>query len=87
MKFELYSYRDQLNGFGPIVLESNERTAVRGFSMAINNGNGLMGFSPKDYDLFLVGEFDIEKGIVMPASPGPKLVVNGLSVFNDGKGE
>ena len=87
MKFGLYSYRDQLNGFGPIVLETNERTAIRGFSMAINSGNGMMGYSPKDYDLYCVGEFDIEKGIVVPASPGPQLVVNGLSVFNDGESE
>lgn len=87
MKFELYSYRDQLNGFGPIVLESNERTAIRGFAMAVNNGNGMMGFSPKDYDLYRIGEFDIEKGIVEPTSPGPQLIVNGLSVFNDGKEE
>ena len=43
MIFNLYSYRDQLNGFGPILLESNEQTAVRGFSMAINNGNGKIG--------------------------------------------
>ena len=86
MKFELYSYRDQLNGFGPIVLESNERTAIRGFSMAINNGNGMMGFSPKDYDLYLVGKFDIEKGVIESESV-PKLIVNGLTVFNDGEKE
>lgn len=86
MTFELYSYRDQLNGFGPLVLESNERTAIRGFSMAINNGNGMMGFSPKDYDLCFVGKFDIEKGVITP-EPVPKIVVNGLSVYDDGDEE
>lgn len=86
MKFELYSYRDQLNGFGPLVLESNERTAIRGFSMAINNGNGMMGFSPKDYDLCYVGKFDIEKGIIEPEAV-PKIIVNGFSVFNEGEKE
>ena len=84
MIFKLYSYHDKLNGFGPIVLESNERTAVRGFSMAINNGNGMMGFSPADYDLCYVGTFDIEKGVIDP-QPVPQVIVNGLSVFNDGE--
>lgn len=82
MKTKLYSYRDQLVGFGPIMVENNEQTAVRGFSFAVNNASGMMGFAPKDYDLFYVGEFDTDTGIITGA-PVPALVVNGTSVFGD----
>lgn len=84
MKAKLYSYRDALVGFGPILVESNERTAIRGFSYAVNNAQGIMNFSPKDYDLFYIGEFDTDTGVISPA-PVCQLVVNGSSVFTEEK--
>lgn len=82
MKTKLYSYRDNLVGFGPVMVENNEQTAVRGFSYAVNNASGMMGFSPKDYDLFYIGEFDTDTGVIVSA-PVPALVVNGSSVYGD----
>lgn len=84
MKAKLYSYRDALVGFGPIMVESNERTAIRGFSYAINNATGTMNFAPKDYDLFYIGEFDTDTGAIA-AAPVASLVVNGSSVLSDGE--
>lgn len=43
MKTKLYSYRDNLVGFGPVMVENNEQTAIRGFSFAVNNASGMMG--------------------------------------------
>lgn len=82
MKAKLYSYRDNLVGFGPIMVETNEQTAIRGFGFAVNNASGMMGFAPKDYDLYYVGEYDTDSGVIIPASV-PALVVNGTSVFGD----
>lgn len=82
MKTKLYSYRDSLVGFGPVMVENNEQTAIRGFSFAVNNASGMMGFSPKDYDLYYIGEYDTDSGYVDPA-PVPILVVNGMSVYGD----
>lgn len=82
MKAKLYSYRDNLVGFGPVMVENNEQTAVRGFSFAVNNASGMMGFAPKDYDLYYLGEFDTDSGLVLPA-PVPSLVVNGTTVFGE----
>lgn len=80
---KLYSYRDKLVGFGPIMVESNEQTAVRGFSYAVNNATGVMGFSPSDYDLYFLGDYDTDTGLITPA-PVSQMVCNGLAVFNDG---
>lgn len=82
MKTKLYSYRDNLVGFGPVMVENNEQTAVRGFSYSVNNASGMMGFAPKDYDLFYIGDFDTDTGVINPA-PVPALVVNGSSVFGE----
>lgn len=82
MKAKLYSYRDELVGFGPIMVEANERTAIRGFSYAVNSAQGMMSFSPENYDLFYIGEFDTDTGVISPA-PVSQLIVNGRSVFSE----
>lgn len=82
MVLPMYSYRDSKVGFGSPIVEQNEQTAVRGFSYAINSNDGLMNFSPKDYDLYKIGEFDFEKGVVVPELV-PILVCSGTSVLTD----
>lgn len=79
MTYPLYAYRDKLNGFGAPIMYSNERAMIRKFSQDINNAPDLV-FSPSDYDLYHIGEFDTEKGTVKPCMPD--LIVSGASVFN-----
>lgn len=81
MRFPVYSYRDKNVGFGQPIVENNEMTAVRGFSYAVNGRDGLMNFSPGDYDLYHIGYFDSEKGVLEPLSP-VVLVASGSSVVN-----
>lgn len=80
MKLPVYSYRDAKAGFGTPICDQNDVTAIRGFSYAINNREGIMGFSPNDFDLYKIAEFDTEKGIMKGMTP--VLVVSGASVFN-----
>lgn len=81
MKYPVYCIRDSKVGFQPqLLIEQNDATAVRGFSYAINN-EGLMNYSPKDYDLFKIGEFEIETGKF--ESIIPENVCSGASVFED----
>lgn len=82
MVLPIYSYRDSKVGFGSPIVEHNEQTAVRGFSYAVNSNDGLMNFSPKDYDLYKIGEFDIEKGVIVPELV-PILICTGTSVITD----
>lgn len=81
MKYPIYSYRDLKVGFGAPATDMNDQSAIRGFSYAINNP-GIMNFSPKDYDLYKIGEFDTEKGIITGFEV-PQLVVSGSSVFSE----
>ena len=79
MKYPVFSYRDAKVGFGFPVVDQNEVSAIRGFSYAINGRDGLMNFSPSDFDLYKIGEFDTEKGTLDPCTP--ILIVSGSSVF------
>lgn len=83
MKYPLFSYRDVMVGFMPPQADQSEQTAIRGFSYAINNKEGLMNFSPKDYDLYKVGVFDTESGTIEPCTP--VLIVAGTSVYGVGE--
>ncbi len=82
MIFPVYSYRDKETGFGSPIVESNDNTARRGFSMQMNNPNSLMNFSPADFDLYKIGTFDPDTGKL--ASDGvPVLICSGASVIGD----
>ena len=81
MKYPFYAIRDVHVGFNQPMTDINDNTAIRNFSYAINNpGNGVMNFQPKDYDLYRIGEFDTDSGLLIP-EPVPVLVVSGLSVY------
>lgn len=82
MKFPVYSYRDKEVGFGSPIVESNDIVAMRGFSMQMNNPSSIMNFSPKDFDLYRIGEFDPDSGMIFP-EPVPVLVCSGVSVIGD----
>lgn len=85
MKYPMYSVRDVKAGFMPPTCDQSDQSAIRGFSYSINGNTGLMNFAPKDFDLYKVGEFDTDKGCIIPISP-VVLVCSGGSVFgvNDG---
>lgn len=83
MKYPLYSYRDNKVGFMMPQAFENEAAAVRGFSYSINGNEGLMNFSPADYDLYHVGYFDTEKGAIVGEMP--TLVCSGSSVVGTKK--
>ena len=79
MIYPVYCIKDNKVGFQPqLLLESNEPAAVRGFSYAVNN-NGIMNFSPKDYDLYKIGKFDSDSGKL--EYEVPTLIISGSSVF------
>ena len=71
----MYCFRDnKANDFSPPMCHVNESTAKRDFDMRIHSDRS-MGFSPNDYDLYYVGEFDTETGSV--DSVLPEFVCNG----------
>lgn len=82
MTYDIYSYRDKVTGFGMLMLDQNEASAIRGFTYAVNGKYDLMAFKPSDFDLYRVGKFDADTGVIVPELI-PVMIVNGESVVND----
>lgn len=82
LTYPVVSIRDNLTGFYPVNCEQSIESAKRNFSMAINSQSGVMGFSPADFTLFLVGYFNTKKGTIEPVYPIEQLV-SGLEVYGD----
>lgn len=83
MKYPMYAIRDQKVGFMAPTVDQSDQSAIRNFSYAINGNDGIMNYSPKDFDLFKVGEFDTEKGEIIPCMP--ENICSGVSVIGDKK--
>lgn len=75
----LYSVRDVNVGFNQPFADKNDEVATRGFAYAVNNSD-IMGFAPKDFDLYLLGSFDEKTGEIKPVFPSI-LVVKGTDIY------
>lgn len=82
MKYDIYSYRDKVTGFGVLMLDQNEASAIRGFTYAVNGKYDLMAFKPSDFDLYRVGVFDADSGVITPETI-PVMICNGESVVTE----
>lgn len=76
----IYSIRDINVGFNQPFCDSSDATAVRGFAFACNS-NDMIGFRPGDFDLYSLGSFDPESGMITPTIP--QLVKHATEVIND----
>lgn len=79
MKFGVYSIRDALTGFLTPTVDYNDFSATRNFRHAILTPGSLYDTAAKDYDLYRIGEFDSDTGLIIPVTPVEQ-VANGLSV-------
>lgn len=67
MKIELYSVKDvKANRFTGVVMFPSEAVALRAFTTAVNQGDSgtLLKEYPEDAQIFRVGTFDDESGVV-----------------------
>lgn len=82
MKVPVYSIRDKFSGFGWPTVDTNDATAKRNFSFAVNNpAPNNMTFAPGDYDLYKIGFFDNDTGVFEKTEGGiPEFIVNGASL-------
>lgn len=84
MKFNVYAIRDVHVGFLAPSLDQNDETAKRNFALMVNNNPGVLGFRPSDFDLYNIGQFDADSGLMEPIVP-IEFVVNGAAVVGDQK--
>ena len=69
MKFGVYSIRDVRQGFLSPTVEMSDTVAVRNFSHAVMKGDSLLQSFSSEYDLYKIGEFDTDSGLVTPVTP------------------
>lgn len=81
MIYPVYTVRDVKVGFDvQFLVQATEAAAIRAFEMAVSNPNQMMGFRPSDFELYKIGDFDTDKG-VMTGCPVPEFVVGGEQVY------
>ena len=77
--YPLYAYRDnKASSFTPPFVCVNEAVAKRDFDYRLHNDKS-MGFSPADYDLYQIGNFNTTTGEVKPMLP--EFIINGGELF------
>lgn len=82
MKSPIYAIFDSKGGrYSPPFVDINDATALRGFAEAINN-NEHFRYSPADYALYNLGDFDNESGKIVVNEP-ITFMCNGASVINE----
>lgn len=83
MKYPVYAIRDVKTTFFPPQVAQNEEEAKRNFAMMVNNPSGVIGFAPKDFDLYKVADFDSMKGEVTPVTPIEFVVSGSALVYEE----
>lgn len=74
MKMGMYAIRDAKTGYFAPTVEVNDFAAVRNFEHAVTNGDSLLFSHSDDFDLFKIGEYDSDSGLVSACSPHVHLV-------------
>lgn len=69
MIYPVFSIRDVKTTFMAPLIEINDRAAIRNFSRVVNSDDGLMSYSPSDFDLYLIGHFDDQSGKIESVDP------------------
>lgn len=67
MMLNVYSIRDVRSGFLTPTVEQNDYIAARNFANAIMESKGVLFTHASDFQLFRIGEFDSDKGVLIPA--------------------
>lgn len=88
MIYSVYCVRDVKTSFASPFVDVSDESAKRGFGFAfhhsMNGDSSLMTFSPADFILFKIGEFNNESGELVPCLPA--YICSGVDfkeVFNE----
>lgn len=79
MKKFVYCIKDEKVGFLTPILEDNDQVAIRNFTYALSDEKNICNFAKSDFNLFLLGTFDTEKGMFTQDSV-PELIASGGSI-------
>lgn len=87
MIYPVYALRDAAaHAFLAPTLNSSDEAARRDLAHAVaSDTTGMIGFKPQDFDLYRIGLYDSESGLLTPLSP-VELVVNAAALVGDNHG-
>lgn len=75
---KLYSIRDRKVNYNTPFEAKNDTVARRSFDATRKAENSMIGMYPEDYELWLIGYFDEEKGTINQLGTyEPKLIMRG----------
>lgn len=77
MKLGVYCIKDSKVGWLTPTVDQNDACAARNFVHAMKNTQSLLYTHPKDFDLYNIGDFDTESGVL--SGFAPELVFEGSS--------
>lgn len=73
----MYSVRDRLNDFGPLFEAPNHDFAKRIFRQSLTGDS----IPVEDLDLYFIGQFDSESGLLLTGEPNPVFLARGSSLM------
>lgn len=80
MKYLLVSLKDRaIDAFQPIGNVRAEGEAIRVFKDMIKDNTSPQGKHPDDYDMYLVGYFDDQDGLIEPVT-SPRKLADGKTI-------
>ena len=75
----LYAIKDVKSGFSDPCTQVNDAVAARSFERQVPGMSDDLGIPLSDFQLWRIGEFDIDSGMLLPASP--ELLLDGATLF------
>lgn len=69
MVSNVYSVRDTKVGFSDPFICPNDSAASRALSFSFNNATNMVSYSPADFNLYRIGTFDSDTGLIEKCLP------------------
>lgn len=75
----LYAVKDVKSGFSDPCVQVNDAVAARSFERQIPKMSESLGIPVSDFQLWRVGQFDMDSGLLRPENP--ELILDGATLF------
>ena len=75
----LYAIKDVKSGFSDPCVQPNNAVAVRSFMLQVPSLSEEIGIPLSDLQLWYLGQFDADSGMLIPSNP--ELLLDGASLF------
>ena len=82
MTMEIYAIKDTKVAYNLPFYQHNQAEAQRNFAAAVRDTNGIMSKNPADFELWKLGTYDDETGLIYGGQPC--YICSGMEVVNRG---